>query len=112
MRISTLSKALAAAALCAPLSAFALLAVPTGPVCLAGNAVHADKTIARDLANVADYQGPQALRRAVQLGPWEPDVLLEVVSVGPAVYADLDPRARASLQLAAQHALALQLQDG
>ena len=65
MRISTLSKALAAAALCAPLSACALLAVPNGPVCLAGNAVHADKTIARDLANVVDYQGPQALPAAV-----------------------------------------------
>ena len=54
----------------------------------------------------------QALRRAVRLGPWEPDVLLEVVNVGPAVYAGLDARARAALQLAAQHALALQLQDG
>ena len=54
----------------------------------------------------------QALRRAVRLGPWEPDVLLEVVNVGPAVYAALDARARAALQLAAQHALALQLQDG
>ena len=54
----------------------------------------------------------QALRRAVRLGPWEPDVLLEVVSVGPAVYAVLDASARAALQLAAQHALALQLQDG
>ncbi|OIQ89963.1 hypothetical protein GALL_281560 [mine drainage metagenome] len=54
----------------------------------------------------------QALRRAVRLGPWEPDVLLEVVSVGPAVYAKLDARSRAALQLAAQHALALQLQDG
>jgi tetratricopeptide (TPR) repeat protein len=54
----------------------------------------------------------QALRRAVRLGPWEPDVLLEVISVGPAVYAGLDARARVALQLAAQHALALQLQDG
>ena len=54
----------------------------------------------------------QALRRAVRLGPWEPDVLLEVVNVGPAVYAGLDARARVALQLAAQHALALQLQDG
>ncbi len=54
----------------------------------------------------------QALRRAVRLGPWEPDVLLEVISVGPAAYAALDARARAALQLAAQHALTLQLQDG
>ena len=53
----------------------------------------------------------QALRRAVRLGPWEPDVLLEVVSVGPAVYAALDPGARAALQVAAQHAMSLQLQN-
>jgi tetratricopeptide (TPR) repeat protein len=53
----------------------------------------------------------QALRRAVRLGPWEPDVLLEVVSVGPTVYAALDPGARAALQIAAQHAMSLQLQN-
>lgn len=61
MRKSTLTKACAAVVLSAPLSAFALLAVPNGPVCLAGNPVHATRAVTLDLAHVADFEGPQAL---------------------------------------------------
>ena len=52
-----------------------------------------------------------ALRLAVRLGPWEPDVLQQVVDVGPRRYAALSPAARRALEQAAQHSVALQLRD-
>lgn len=51
----------------------------------------------------------QAMSRAVRLGPWEPDVLQQVVDVGPRRFAALTPAARHALEQAAQHTVALQL---
>ncbi len=61
MRKSTITKACAAAVLSAPLSAFALLAVPNPPVCLAGNPVHVTRAVTQKLAHVANFEGTQKL---------------------------------------------------
>ncbi len=50
-----------------------------------------------------------AMSRAVRLGPWEPDVLQQVIEIGPRSYAGLTPDARRALEVAAQHTVALQL---